>query len=77
MKIYIQLATTNVYITDYVVRLKAISCKECPAPTCFSEQHDSTHYYIFTAKKKAVKSKGISLTLAVEKGLIGDFHTID
>lgn len=75
MKIYIPLATTNVYITDYVVGLKAIACKECPAPTCFSEHHDSMNYHIFTAKKKTVKSKVINLTLAVkERSDIGLSH---
>ena len=71
------MATTNVYITDYAVGLKAIACKECPVPTCFSESHDSVNYHLFTAKNKTVKSKGINLTLESKKGLTYDFHTVN
>jgi len=48
---YIPLATTNVYITKYVVWLKAIAFKECPAPTCSSEHHDSMKYHTLEQKK--------------------------
>ena len=47
---YIPLATTNVYITKYVVWLKAIAFKECPAPTCTSEHHDSMKYHTLEQK---------------------------
>lgn len=48
----------NVHIADYVAGLKAIACKEYPAPTCFSEHHDSMNYHIFTAKNKSFKPRG-------------------
>lgn len=52
-RIYIYIiGNHNVYVTDYVARLKAIACKECPAPTCFAEHHDSMNYHIFTAKNE-------------------------
>jgi hypothetical protein len=52
LKICILLMTTNVYITAYVVRLRAIACKECLAPTSFSQHYDSMDYHTSTAKKK-------------------------
>ena len=58
---YIPLATTNVYITKYVVWLKAIAFKECPAPTCSSEHHDSMKYHTLEQKKKYSLEKTLML----------------